>query len=117
MKKSEEELLSKLREGAKTHHPTLVPHPFYKDKFQVSFFYVEDHIELMLHIQALLNICILAMDSSELVKRPSPETLELYVRQVLTLANRLLPQGETALLDDVNAFFRNEELRKHMDKT
>ncbi|WP_268225149.1 hypothetical protein [Sinomicrobium oceani] len=117
MKKNEEELLARLREGAKAHHPTLVPHPFYKDKFQVSLFYVEDHMELMLHVQALLNVCTLAIDSSELVKRPPPETLEMYVRQVLTLANRLLPQGETALLDDINAYFRKEELRKHMDKT
>ena len=35
-----------------------------------------------------------------------------YIRQVLTIANRLLPQGEEALLDDLNLYYREEKLRE-----
>lgn len=38
-----------------------------------------------------------------------------YIRQALTIAGRLLPQGEEALLDDLNLYYREEKLREGLN--
>ncbi|UGU15395.1 hypothetical protein LS482_17145 [Sinomicrobium kalidii] len=116
MKPNEAALLRRLKKGAKDYHPTLSPHSLLRGKYQVNFFYMEDHMELMFTVRSLLNVCIMAIDPEQLSERPSRSKQETYIRQVLVVMNRLTPKGEEGLLDDINRYFREEGFRKNTDK-
>ena len=96
------------------HHTTLKPHSFFKNKFEVSLFYVDNHVDIVLSVRAMLHLAMKAIDTElcdDINKRYEKE----YIRQVLTIANRLLPQGEEALLDDLNLYYREEKLREGLN--
>ena len=83
------------------HHPPLKPHSFFKNKFEVSLFYVDNHVDLVLTLRAMLYLAIKAINP-ELCDDTNNRYEKEYLLQVITIANRLLPQGEEALLDDLN---------------
>ncbi|ASO06008.1 hypothetical protein [Arenibacter algicola] len=111
MNANEENLIHRLRYHAMDHHPTLKPHSFFKNKFEVSLFYVDNHSDLVLTVRALLYLAMKAIDP-ELCDDINNRFEKEYIRQSLTIANRLLPQGEEALLDDLNLYYREEKLRE-----
>lgn len=111
MNPNEEKLIHSLRYHAMDHHPTLKPHSFFKNKFKVSLFYVDNHADLVLTVRALLYLAMKAIDP-ELIDDINDRYEKEYIRQVLRIANRLLPQGEEALLDDLNLYYREEKLRE-----
>ncbi len=37
-----------------------------------------------------------------------------YVRQALTIANRIMPWGEEALMDHVNLYYREESIKEKL---
>ena len=111
MNQNEEKLINSLKHQALDHHPTLRPHPFFNNKYEVSLFYVDNHVDLVLTVRAMLYLAMKAIDP-ELIDDINERYEKEYIRQVLTIANRLLPQGEEALLDDLNLYYREEKLRE-----
>ena len=111
MNPNEEKLIHSLRFQAKDHHPTLKPHTFFKNKFEVSLFYVDNHEDLLLTVRAMLYLATKVIDP-ELIDNINDKYEKGYIRQILTIANRLIPQGEEALLDDLNLYYREEKLRE-----
>ena len=111
MNQNEERLIHSLRYHAMDHHPTLKPHTFFKNKFEVSLFYMDNHVDLVLTVRAMLYLAMKAIDP-ELYDDINDRYEKEYIRQALTIANRLLPHGEEALLDDLNLYYREEKLRE-----
>ena len=111
MNPNEEKLINSLKHQALDHHPTLKPHSFFKNKFEVSLFYVDNHVDLVLTVRAMLYLAMKTIDP-ELIDDINDRYKKEYIRQVLTIANRLLPQGEEALLDDLNLYYKEEKLRE-----
>lgn len=109
---NEEKLLKDLRFHANDHSPTLVPHPWFKDKFQPTFFYLEGHAELLLTVRALIYLSMRAINpelgSDDVMERNEEE----FIHQAMTIANRLMPVGEEALMDHLNLFYREEKKAK-----
>ncbi|MDL5511186.1 hypothetical protein QSE00_05130 [Arenibacter sp. M-2] len=62
MNPNEQKLINSLRFQAMDHHPTLKPHSFFKNKFEVSLFYVDNHVDLVLTVRALLYLAMKAID-------------------------------------------------------
>lgn len=106
MNPNEERLIYSLKRHAIDHHPTLKPHSFFKDKYEVSLFYVEDHAELLLTVRALVHLALRTIDPELCPDDISEKNENTYIRHALTIANRLMPQGEEALLDHINLYYR-----------
>ncbi len=115
MNTNEDKLIQNLKDHAMDHEPTLEPHPFFKDKFQVSYFYVDDHADLLSTVRALIFLCHRVLDPEFFENEPFDNT-NRYIRQALILANRLMPMGEEALMDHLNCYFREEGLRQRLGK-
>lgn len=111
MNSNEEKLIRALQKQALDYDPTLQPHSFYEDKFAVNNFYVDGHEELMLTVRGLIYLCQLAINP-ELATKESSGMQQCYIQQTLSIAGRLMPIGEEALLDQLNIYYRNEGLRK-----
>ncbi|WP_437398309.1 hypothetical protein [Flagellimonas lutimaris] len=109
MSPNEEKLLKNLRHHSNDHSPTLVPHPWFKDKFQPTFFYLDGHADLLLTVRALLYLSMRAINpdlgSDDVMDRNEKE----FIHQAMTIANRLMPVGEEALMDQLNLFYREEK--------
>lgn len=115
MNSNEEKLIEKLKSHAADHGPTLKPHPFFKDKFHVSYFYVDDHSDLLKSIRALIYLCHRVLDPEFVESEPFNNETS-YIQQALAIANRLMPIGEEALMDHINLYYREEKLRDHIDE-
>lgn len=77
MNPNEEKLINSLKRHAIDHHPTLKPHSFFNDKYEVCLFYVEDHAELLLTVRSLIHLALRTIDPelcpddvSEKMKKP-----------------------------------------------
>ena len=110
MNPNEEKLIDSLKRHAMDHHPTLMPHSFYKDKFEVSLFFMEDHAELLLTVRAMIHLALRTIDPELCLDTISERNEKYYIRHVLAIANRLMPQGEEALLDHINLYYKEERL-------
>ncbi|MHB1105401.1 MAG: hypothetical protein ACYCZ2_03475 [Lutibacter sp.] len=97
MKPNEEKLINSLNHRAGDFTPTLIPHVYFKDKFQPTFFYVDDHADLLLTVRALIYLSMRVIDPEFGVDNVLKRNEEDYIRQTLTIANRLMPWGEEAL--------------------
>ena len=109
MKHPEEKLIEKLNYHKTDHTPILIPHLHFKGKYQPSFFYVDDHTDLLLTVRALIYLSMKVIDpeseTDDILERNKDE----YVQQTLKIANRLLPWGEEALMDHINEFYRAQK--------
>lgn len=110
-----ERLTSLLEHDASSHQPTLKPHSYYKDKFQVTFFYMHDHNELIRSIEALVYLCKRTMDPEEAMESELPHKEIGHIHQALCLISRLTPKGDEVFMDAVNTYFRQTGLRKGWD--
>lgn len=110
MNPNEEKLINSLKRHAIDHHPTLKPHSFFNDKYEVCLFYVEDHAELLLTVRALVHLALRTIDPELCPDDVSEKNEKTYIRHTLTIANRLMPQGEEALMDHLNLYYREERL-------
>lgn len=108
MKQHEEKLIENLNYHKMDHTPTLIPHAHFKGKYQPTFFYVDGHADLLLTVRALIYLSMRVTDPEfgrdDILERNEED----YIRQTLTIANRLMPCGEEALLDHINKFYRDE---------
>ncbi|MBW8244025.1 hypothetical protein K1F50_14550 [Muricauda oceani] len=115
MNPNEEKLIKDLRLHSNDHSPTLVPHPWLKDKFQPTFFYLDGHADLLLTVRALLYLSMRAINpdlgSDDIMDRNEEE----FIHQAMTIANRLMPVGEEALMDHLNLFYREEKRAEEED--
>ncbi|MCM4162167.1 MULTISPECIES: hypothetical protein [unclassified Arenibacter] len=111
MNPNEEKLINSLKYQAKDHHPTLKPHPLFNNKYEVSFFYVDNHLDLLLTVRVMLYLAKKVIDP-ELYDDINERYEKEYLRQILTIANRLMPQGEEELMDHLNLYYREEKLRE-----
>lgn len=109
MKPNEEKLINTLNHHAGDHTPTLIPHVYFKGKFQPSFFYVDNHADLLLTVRALIYLSMRVTDPEFGVDDVLERNEEDYIRQALTIANRLMPWGEEAVMDHVNLFYREKK--------
>ncbi|WP_038262361.1 hypothetical protein [Zhouia amylolytica] len=108
MNSNEEQLIKDLKRHAKDHTPTLQPHSFFNDRFQVTCFYVKNHEDLLLSVRSLLYLCKRILDPEDDMEK-APEWIEKdYIRQALSIANRLMPLGDEALLGHINSFYQKE---------
>ncbi|TMU54585.1 hypothetical protein [Flagellimonas algicola] len=109
MNPNEEKLINDLNHHANDHTPTLVPHPFFEGKFQPFFFYVDGHADLLLTVRALVYLSMRTLDPELGTDDVQEKREEVYIRQALIVANRLMPNGEEALMDHLNRFYREEK--------
>ena len=116
MNTNEKKLIDSLKYHAKDHNPTITPHPFYKDRFQVTYFYVDDHADLFLTVRALIYLCQRAIEPEFFESEPADDEY-IYVKQALAVAHRLMPIGEEALMDLINRYYREEKLRDGLKST
>lgn len=116
MNPNEETLIERLKEQAMDYHPTLKPHSFFKDKFQVSLFYVDDHAELLLSIRSLMYVCMRVLDPEAMPESGIFANQDMYLKQVLAIANRLMPTGDETFMDAINTFMADERLRERLDR-
>lgn len=116
MKPSIEKLVTHLERTGKDHPPTLWKHPFYKDKYQVYFFYVEDHWELVTFVEALISICRYTLERDGVPLETPEHQLDLYRECLLKLAERLTPKGDISALDGVHEYMYTEKLHPFMHK-
>ena len=105
MNPNEEKLIQSLKHQAKDHHPTLKPHPLFKNKYEASFFYVDNHIDLLLTVRAMLYLAKKVIHP-ELYDDINDRYEKEYLCQILTVANRLMPKGEEELMDHLNLYYR-----------
>lgn len=115
MNPNEEQLINTLKYHAKDYHPTLKPHSLLTNKFEVSYFYVNDHAELILTVRALLFLCQQVMDPEGYFEIPAEEEKASLMSQVIRVAGRLMPKGDEELLDYVNLYLKSEKLRTGLD--
>lgn len=112
MNPNEEKLIKDLRLHSNDHSPTLVPHPLFKGKFQHTFFYLDGHADLLLTVRALIYLSMRVINpdlgSDDVIDRNEEE----FIHQAMTIANRLMPVGEEALMDHLNLFYRQEKKGK-----
>ncbi|HUH46365.1 MAG TPA: hypothetical protein VLZ54_04365 [Arenibacter sp.] len=111
MNPNEEKLISALKYHANDHTPTLSPHPYFKDKFQPYLFYVDGHAELLLTVRAMIYLAMRVLDPEFGVDDILERNEDDYIRQTLTIANRLMPWGEEGLMDHLNRYYSEEKLR------
>jgi len=111
MNENEKRFLEALQLHAHDHDATLKPHPFYKDKFLVTYFYVDGHEELFLTVRALLYVCHLSLHP-EYASKESEEVHNILLQHLLAISKRFLPLGEEALMDHLNLYYREEKLRE-----
>lgn len=115
MNPNEEKLLKDLRFHRSDHTPTLVPHSWFKDKFQPTFFYIDGHADLMLTVRALIYLSMRSINpefgSDDVMERNEEE----FIHHAMTIANRLMPEGEEALMDHLNLFYREDKKVKEED--
>lgn len=116
MNTAKKNLIKSLKFHAKDHHPTLRPHSFYKGKYAVNLFYVDDHADLLLTVRALVHLSMRVLDPEFVVDDFNEKNEMDYIRQALSIANRLMPYGEEAFLDQLNTYFREEGLREGLDR-
>lgn len=109
MKQHEEKLIENLNYHKMDHTPTLIPHVHFKGKYQPTFFYVDGHADLLLTVRALIYLSMRVTDPEFGRDNILERNEEDYIRQTLTIANRLMPCGEEALLDHINKFYRDEK--------
>lgn len=106
MKLYEEKLINSLNYHKMDHTPTLIPHVHFKDKYQLSFFYVDGHADLLLTVRALIYLSMRVIDPEFRTDDISGRNENDYIRQALIIANRLMPRGEESLIDHINEFYR-----------
>ena len=106
MKRSKKEL-KKLKKSARNKLVVLGPSNIRKDKFRPTFLMLDGYLDLLVTIEALLNVCILATQgdpySPPHVKHPGED-----IRKTLELVTQLLPFDEGEFLDEVNLLLREE---------
>lgn len=112
MKPNEEKLIKDLRFHLNEHTPTLVPHLWFKDKFQPTFFYFDGHVDLLLTVRPLIYLSMRAINPDLGSDDVMDINEEEFIHQALTIANRLMPVGEEALMDHLNLFYREEKKAK-----
>ncbi|MDT0648151.1 hypothetical protein RM545_15760 [Zunongwangia sp. F260] len=112
MNPNEEALIASLHQQAKDHEPTLKPHSLFEGKYSVNAFYVDDHTDLLLTVRAMIHLAMRVIDPELFGDDISQKNETAFVRQVLIIANRLMPKGEEALLDLLNLYYRDEKLRE-----
>ena len=116
MNTAKKNLIRSLKFHAKDHYPTLRPHTLFKDKYAVSLFYVDDHADLLLTVRALVHLSMRVLDPEFVVDDLNEKNEMVYIRQALSIANRLMPYGDEAFLDTVNTYFREEGLRESLER-
>jgi len=114
MNPNEEKLINSLKYHASDHTPTLTPHPYFEGKFQSSFFYVDGHAELLQTARALIYLSMRVIDPEFGVDDILERNEDNYVRQALTIANRIMPWGEEALMDHINLYYREESIKEKL---
>ena len=112
MKPNEEKLIKDLRYHLNDYTPTLVPHPYFKDKFQPTFFYLDGHADLLLTVRALIYLSMRAINPDLASDDVMDRNEEEFIHQAMIIANRLMPVGEEALMDHLNLFYREEKKSK-----
>lgn len=116
MNTAKKNLIKNLKFHAGDHHPTLRPHSFFKGKYAVNLFYVDNHADLLLTVRALIHLSMRVLDPEYGVDDINVKNEMDYIRQALSVANRLMPFGEEAFLDQINTYMREEGLRDKLDR-
>lgn len=87
---------------------TLVPHPIFKDKFMAPNLYFNNHQELVNTSRALIYLAMRTIDpefgNDDILGRNEDD----YVRQALTIVNRLTLAGDEAYLDVFNNYYNDK---------
>ncbi|MGS2760993.1 hypothetical protein [Sinomicrobium sp. M5D2P9] len=89
MNTNPKKLLHHLKEDVTDHIPALRPHPEFKDKLQLPYFYMDSFTDYIESVGALIGLCDTLLDSGE-------ERCKLQIHKVLMLIGKLLCVGEDA---------------------
>ena len=82
----------------KEHCQTLHPQ---KRGFGVEHFSVEGYQDLLFHIEAMINVCVLALGNPNAEEHKNIREPHAQVQTVLEVAAQLIPFEEAELLDEM----------------
>ncbi|RDY59741.1 hypothetical protein [Flagellimonas nanhaiensis] len=98
MKNNENAFLKGLEFLAQEHFRSLRPQ---KGGFGVEHFHVKGYQDLLFHLEALINVCTLALGNPNAEDHPNIKEPRVHVQTVLEMAAQLIPFEEAALLDQM----------------
>nr|WP_299384842.1 hypothetical protein [Allomuricauda sp.] len=106
MQNKQNTLLLGLQELAQEHFRTLTPQ---KHGFGLAAARVKGYQELYFYIEALLQVCILALDNQNSGNHPTIPQPDDHLQMVLQLAVQLLPLEEATFLDHMQTLLIEKE--------
>lgn len=109
MKNNEIGILKGLEVLAKEHLQILKPHKTNTAKFSLNHLQVEGYQDLFFTIRALINVCILALDTKEFSNATKVVEPEVHIQTVLELAVQLIPFEEGEFLDKMGELLLNKK--------
>ncbi|MRT16523.1 hypothetical protein F3C99_06095 [Vitellibacter sp. q18] len=105
MKKKE--LLKKLNELQQTHLELLTPQKSTNGTYYEISIPVKSHLDLMLLICHLLEVCVLALGEQEAINELQVRQPEHNIQEVLRLVLHLIPLEELQFVDEVSALLKS----------
>lgn len=98
MKNINAAFLKSLELLTKEHCQTLQPQ---KGGFGVGHFYVKGYQDLLFHLEAMINVCVLALGNPHAEEHKNIREPHVHVQTVLEMAAQLIPFEEAELLDQM----------------
>ena len=98
MKKEDNAFLRELEFLAQEHFRSLRPQ---KMGFGVEHFQVKGYQDLLIHVEALINVCVLALGNPNAENHPNIREPHVHIQTVLEVAAQLIPFEEAKLLDQM----------------
>ncbi|WP_067030665.1 hypothetical protein [Allomuricauda sp. CP2A] len=98
MKNIDTAFLKSLELLMKEHYQTLQPK---KGGSGVEYFHVKGHQDLLFHIEAMINVCVLALGNPNMEEHKNIREPHVHVQTVLEVAAQLIPFEEAELLDQM----------------
>ncbi len=90
-----------LRNLAKEHLQSLLPHATYRNRYAIAHLSVDGYQDLLFKIRALLNVSIMALEHIDYLNDDTILEPTAHVQSVLELVSRMIPIEEGELLDEL----------------
>ena len=106
MKNIDTAFLKNLELLTKEHFQTLQPK---KVGFGAGHFHVKGYQDLLFHVEAMINVCVLALDNPNAGEHPQIREPHVHIQTVLELAAQLIPFEEAGFLDQIQELIWKKE--------
>ncbi|WP_036380719.1 hypothetical protein [Muricauda sp. MAR_2010_75] len=106
MKNIDTAFLKNLELLTKEHFQTLQPK---KVGFGAGHFHVKGYQDLLFHVEAMINVCVLALGNPNAEEHKNIREPHVHVQTVLEVAAQLIPFEEAELLDEMRELIHKIE--------